>query len=272
MSNDYDVVVVGGGNAAFCAALSAREAGASVLVLEAAPEDEAGGNSRFTAGAMRVVYNGVEDLERLLADGQPPQALYLDLHGAMVAEHLDDGEGEFLGRVRRVVGDAMPVVASLDLHANVTAAMVALADVLVAYRTYPHVDRRQTGERAARVMDSLLTGVRKPDKAFRQIPFLIPLTWQCTMVEPMASVYGALGEVEGGDVLSASVLAGFPLTDIPDCGPSVVAYGAGAEAVEGAVDRVLEKGYRTPDIMEEGMKVVGTVEMGSAIANEINLS
>ena len=100
----------------------------------------------------------IEDLERLLADGQPPQALYLDLHGAMVAEHLDDGEGEFVGRVRRVVGDAMPLVASLALHANVTAAMVDRADVLVAYRTYPHVDRRETDERAARVMDSLLTG------------------------------------------------------------------------------------------------------------------
>ena len=182
----------------------------------------------------------IEDLERLMADGQPPQALYLDLHGAMVAEHLDDGEGEFLSRVRRVVGDAMPLVASLDLHANATPVMVDRADVLVAYRTYPHVDRRETGERAARVMDSLLTGGRKPAKAFRQIPFLIPLTWQCTMVEPMASVYGALAEVEGGEVLSASVLAGFPLTDIPDCGPSVVAYGHDVAAAEAAADGLAE--------------------------------
>ena len=182
----------------------------------------------------------IEDLERLMAEDQPPQALYLDLHGAMVAEHLDDGEGEFLRRVRRVVGDAMPLVASLDLHANVTAAMVERADVLVAYRTYPHVDRRETGERAARVMVSLLTEVGKPAKAFRQIPFLIPLTWQCTMVEPMALVYGTLAAVEGGDVLSASVLAGFPLTDIPDCGPSVVAYGHNAGAAEAAAGRLAE--------------------------------
>ena len=61
---EYDVVVVGAGNAAFCAALAAQEQGASVLMLEAAPEDESGGNSRFTAGSIRVVYNGVDDILR----------------------------------------------------------------------------------------------------------------------------------------------------------------------------------------------------------------
>jgi tricarballylate dehydrogenase len=68
MASSYDVVVIGGGNAAFCAALAARESGASVLVLEAAPEEERGGNSRFTAGAMRVAYNRVDDLARLMPD------------------------------------------------------------------------------------------------------------------------------------------------------------------------------------------------------------
>ena len=68
MSSDWDVIVVGGGNAAFCAALAAREQGASVVMLEAAPEDEAGGNSRFTAGAMRVAYDGVEDILKLVPD------------------------------------------------------------------------------------------------------------------------------------------------------------------------------------------------------------
>src|SRR3979409_2663441 len=66
--SEYDVIVVGGGNAAFCAALAAREQGASVVMLEAAPEDEAGGNSRFTAGSIRVVYNGVDDIKTLVPD------------------------------------------------------------------------------------------------------------------------------------------------------------------------------------------------------------
>src|SRR3977135_3441130 len=65
---DWDVIVVGGGNAGFCASLAAREKGASVLMLECAPEEESGGNSRFTAGAMRVVYNGVDDIKALVPD------------------------------------------------------------------------------------------------------------------------------------------------------------------------------------------------------------
>ena len=78
-----------------------------------------------------------------------PDAVYLDIHGAMVAEHVDDGEGELLKRLRTVVGNGVPVVGSLDLHANVTQLMLEQADALVAYRTYPHVDMAETGERAA---------------------------------------------------------------------------------------------------------------------------
>ena len=70
---EYDVIVVGGGNAAFCAALAAQEQGAKVVVLEAAPEDEAGGNSRFTAGSIRVVYNGVDDIKTLIPDLTPKE-------------------------------------------------------------------------------------------------------------------------------------------------------------------------------------------------------
>ena len=77
------------------------------------------------------------------------EAVYLDLHGAAVAEHCDDTEGELLARVRALIGPQRPLVASLDLHANVTERMLAQADALVSYRTYPHVDMAATGALAA---------------------------------------------------------------------------------------------------------------------------
>src|SRR5918911_307305 len=86
----YDVIVVGGGNAAFCAALAAREHAQRVLVLERAPEDEAGGNSRFTAGLLRVVYNGVEDLKQLMPDLTPDEIARTDFGTYTEGQFLDD--------------------------------------------------------------------------------------------------------------------------------------------------------------------------------------
>jgi microcystin degradation protein MlrC len=163
--------------------------------------------------------------------------VYLDLHGAMVTEHFDDGEGELLARVRAAVGPEVPVVASLDLHANVTAKMIANADAFVAYRTYPHIDMAETGERAAHLLLARLAGGPRLHVAVRRLAFLIPLGSQCTMLEPMASVYGELPRHEGKGVGSVSFTPGFPAADFPECGPVVFAYGADREATEAAVER-----------------------------------
>lgn len=176
-----------------------------------------------------------------LRSAGPVDAVYLDLHGAMVAEHLEDGEGELLRRVRDVIGPDAPVVASLDLHANVSPLMADKADALVVFRTYPHVDMAEAGARTARLLERILAGGR-PAKAFRQIPFLIPLTAQCTLAEPAAGLYAGLEERERGAVRSVSLAAGFPLADTPDCGPAALAYAGdrrsaaeAAEALAGAV-------------------------------------
>ncbi len=163
--------------------------------------------------------------------------VYLDLHGAMVTEHFDDGEGELLARVRAAVGPEVPVVASLDLHANVTAKMIANADAFVAYRTYPHIDMAETGERAAHLLLARLAGGPKLHVAVRRLGFLIPLGSQCTMLEPMATVYGELPRHEGKGVGSVSFTPGFPAADFPECGPVVFAYGADRDATEAAVER-----------------------------------
>ena len=168
-------------------------------------------------------------------------AVYLDLHGAMVADDFEDGEGELLRRVRDAVGRDVPVVASLDYHANVTPEMMALADGLVGYRTYPHVDRAVTGARAARLLDGLIRGDGAAFKTYRQIPFLIPLTWQCTETEPTRSIIRALESLEHDDVGTLSYAAGFPLADIHHSGPTVFGYGRTQAAADNAIGALYEE-------------------------------
>jgi microcystin degradation protein MlrC len=180
----------------------------------------------------RIVGMLLEDLR----EGGPLDGVYLDLHGAMVAEHVDDGEGELLRRVRAAVGPRIPIVASLDLHANTTAAMVEHADALVAYRHYPHTDMAETGGRAAQLLHRFLEGKGPRGKAFRQAPFIIPITWQCTMIEPAKSIYATLGEL---GAVSASFTPGFPAADIADCGPAVLAYAETQAEADRAADRLL---------------------------------
>ncbi|MDN7676196.1 M81 family metallopeptidase [Burkholderia oklahomensis] len=168
-------------------------------------------------------------------------AIYLDLHGAMVTEQFDDGEGEILARVRRIVGDRMPIVASLDLRANITARMVAHASALVAYRTYPHVDMAETGERAAQVLERLVSEGRPLHCAMRRLPFLIPINGMCTQMEPAGDTYRLLARLERDGVVSMLFAPGFPAADFPECGPTVWAHAFDSEAAERAVDALFSR-------------------------------
>lgn len=168
----------------------------------------------------------------------PLDGVFLDLHGAMVAEHEDDGEGALIARVRAAVGPDVPIVAALDLHGNITAKMVEAADVLVGFRTYPHVDMAETGHRAALQLDSLMARGKPFAKAFRRMDFLIPIAWQSTVMEPAAGIYSRMAALEGGDTASVSFFPGFPAADFPECGPTVVAYGATQAAADAAADSV----------------------------------
>ncbi len=156
-----------------------------------------------------------------LSEALPVDALYLDLHGAMVSDDFEDGEGELLRRVRAAVGENTIVVISLDWHANVTAAMVKYSDGLVGYLTYPHIDQEETGQRAAKVMSELLKRGRPSGRAHRSAPFLIPLTSQCTDIDPSKAVVEKALSLEGGDVLNCSYLSGFPPSDLGECGASI---------------------------------------------------
>lgn len=204
--------------------------------------------------------------------------VYLDLHGAMVAEHLDDGEGELIARVRRVVGPDVPIAVSLDLHGNVTHQMVDEADVLVAFRTYPHVDMAETGRRTAVQLEALMARGRPFEKAFRRLPFLIPIPWQCTSLEPARTIYTLVADLEHGAVASTSFLPGFPAADFDECAPTVVTYGETQADADRAADRierlVLEsetafagKAYEAGEAVREAMRIAKTAFKPVVIAD-----
>lgn len=175
------------------------------------------------------------DLSRAL----PVDGVYLDLHGAMVCEHLQDGEGEFLRRLRSLVGDDLPVAVSLDLHANLTEAMVRHASVVDTYRTYPHVDMGETGARAAAHLHRLLETGDRWASALRRTDFVIPLNWGCTLVEPAKSLYARLPDFVADPVCAVSLACGFPLADIAEMGPGLVVYAGDQEAADSAADALL---------------------------------
>jgi microcystin degradation protein MlrC len=191
----------------------------------------------------QVTEDAFERICKMLTDGiraAAPDCVYLDLHGAMVAQHMDDGEGEILRRVRNVVGNRIPVVVSLDLHANVTRQMLELSDGMIAYRTYPHIDMAETGARAGHFLNLRINGMARPAYAWRQMPFLIPINAQCTDLEPARSVYRALAQLESDQVPSLSFTPGFPAADIWDCGASVWAYGVNDAAAKLACDALAD--------------------------------
>src|SRR5438874_3341088 len=191
-----------------------------------------------------------------LAAQAPVEGVYLDLHGAMVAEHYEDGEGELLRRIRALLGETVPIVTSVDYHTNMTPEMVRHASAMVGYRTYPHIDMAATGGRAASLLDRLLTERRPLYKAYRQIDFLIPLVWQCTLAEPAKGIFELIDDIEQGSrrgggsnrglpggshnqgIVSITHTPGFPPADIKECGPALVVYGLDRDAAEAAADRI----------------------------------
>ena len=196
----------------------------------------AGPSAYVTDDAFERISTRIADLAR---QAGPIDAIYLDLHGAMVTESFEDGEGELLARVRAAIGPDIPLIASLDLHANVTDAMVRHADALVGFCTYPHIDMAETGTRTARLLKRILEE-GKPAKAMRRTDFLVSINWQCTLVDPAKAVYAELAALEAVDPgLSLSFLQGFPPADIAECGPSVVAYGRDQAAADTAADALM---------------------------------
>jgi microcystin degradation protein MlrC len=152
----------------------------------------------------------------------PIDGVLLHLHGAMVVESYEDGEGELLARLRALLGRDVPIVATLDLHANVTQEMADNASALIGFRTYPHIDMYERAWQGADLLERAMRGAIRPHTVIARRPMLHGLDWGRTQKGPMAELIARGGALEAaGDVLVASVCAGFPLADIGDVGPSV---------------------------------------------------
>ncbi len=211
-----------------------------------------------------------EDARAALADAKGLDAIYLDLHGAAVAEHHDDSEGELLARLRALVGPKLPIVASLDLHANVTQRMLMEADALVAYRTYPHVDMAATGERAAELLARRFkAGGREPMHS-RRLPFLIPLNAQSTWTEPAKALYDELGAIDREHGTVSSFCMGFPAADFAECAPMVWGHGAMAQRAVGQLyARVAEPSQWKLEFLEARDAVTQALRLADGAAKPV---
>lgn len=193
------------------------------VAADATPGGAVTADARSTL--LEAVLTGIEETD--------PDGVLLALHGAMVSEaarddedrdwiQSGDGDGYILERVRRAVGPDVPVMASLDLHGNISERMVAAADGLFGYDTYPHVDIGETGETAARAMAATLSGDLDPEVVVERAPLLPPLPELRTEEEPMRSLLAAAADAEGEAVPDVSVFGGFAYADVDHAGFSVV--------------------------------------------------
>ena len=180
----------------------------------------------------------IERIRRVL----PVDGVLLVLHGAMVADTHEDATGEILRSVREVIGSDVPLVGTLDLHANVTEHMVHQATGLVGYHTAPHVDQAGTGKRAMSLLSEVAAGRARPVTALRRLPMILPGETARTTDGPLAEVMTLLHKVAGyPNILDLSVFSVQPWLDVGDVGCSVlvIADGDGAAAAAEA-DRLAQ--------------------------------
>ncbi|WP_158932232.1 M81 family metallopeptidase [Acidisphaera sp. S103] len=173
-------------------------------------------------------------------DAGPLDGVYLDLHGAAVVDSFPDAEGELLRRVRAIVGSDLPLTISLDPHANLTPQMVRLSDAVVPFRTYPHVDMKDAGAQAMRLLLARIERGQPWARAFRTLDFWLPLGSQCTLMPPMQTVMTErAGLAERLGSVELAFCFGFPYADFAGCGAAIAAFSETQAAADAAADALL---------------------------------
>jgi microcystin degradation protein MlrC len=228
---------------------AAERAGAEIVTPVSASANPSG---PVSADAYDAICHAIVDATRGC------DAVMLDLHGAMVAENSNDGEGDLLERVRAALPNA-PIAVALDLHANVTQKMIDNANVMVSFKTYPHVDMYECGAHAARLFFDLIDGRARPVIAWSQPPLLTHTLRSASAAGAMKRAVEAAQAAEHDGMLAVSVLAGFSLADIAMPCISVVVVGDGdREAAARVAERIArqiwdereEFFYRSPPLAE----------------------
>lgn len=227
---------------AVCAAFrdTPHEVGGFLRAIDAAPGFESVG----IFGARAMPYGPIsancwnelcEQLEAALRAALPLDGLLVAPHGATVAENAADADGDWLSRVRRIVGPDLPIVGTLDLHANVSEKMAAACDALFGYRSNPHLDQFERGLQAGRcLVRALETGIR-PRMSLVRLPLCVNIERQATEEPQGLQLCQRADELAaaGADVQGISYLFGFPYSDVPEMGATVLAVADSAEVSRG---------------------------------------
>lgn len=180
--------------------------GAEVVLPIAANADPSG---IVDSAAFEVIATKICDAVRQGCD-----AVLLDLHGAMVTENYDDGEGELLKRIR-AIDATLPIAVTLDMHTNLTKEMVENSTIITGYRTYPHIDMYDAGMRTVNTLLKTLAGEVKPKMLWDKRPMMTHLLKQASSEQPMKDLLASAATIEAdAKVLNATIFTGFPLADI----------------------------------------------------------
>jgi microcystin degradation protein MlrC len=178
--------------------------------------------------------------DTIVAAAEGCEAVALDLHGAMVAQNSDDGEGDLLERIRGVLPHA-PIAVSFDLHGKMTHKIIQNSDIVISFKTYPHVDMYETGAHAARLLVDMIDKRIKPTLAWRRLPLILNTLCSRTDIGPMHEAIELARAAQSQGMLAASVLAGFPLADIAaPCLSVVVVSDNDPEAADRAAQKIAE--------------------------------
>lgn len=260
-----------------------NEIGAFLDVLDGRDDIELIPSVTFQASpcgpvSKHVYDTAVKEVCRVIEETGSLDGVIINFHGAMVSDEHSDGEGDFLEIIRSYIGDEIPVICSLDLHANVTAKMAKHATALVPYFTYPHIDIYETGLLTAQLMSDTLDGSLKPEMSYIRIPFLLPLF--STDSEEMKPLYELCSKLESNDgVRTVRFAHGFFPADIEEMGMSVMVVTNGdkeladrvaqdlAYAINKAIPTFKPDYLSLDEVLDRALKADSPIAIGDASDN-----